>query len=345
MRSVFDRFRLFAGLLLVTLATAGAAAADLQGRGQAPPGGGRGGGQGRGGQPARDPRPADDTPAGTASIVGTIVVAGSGAPARRARVTLNGEALRTTRAVIADDEGRYTFAGLPAGRFTLSASKLGHLPVTYGQRVSGSGRPGTPIQLEDGQRLTIRLQMPRGGVIAGTVLDEHGEPAVGTQVRVYRYNRQSGVRTPQLAGNDGTDDRGMYRIYGLQIGDYLVAAIPRPQAVLGGAIADRIQEAVSALAPQSQAGSQIAATVLDRLGAAQAGIAQPQPPREGPATGYAPVFYPGTSNTSGATTVALNAGEEKLGVDFQLQLVTTARVEGMVIFPETRKPAASTCNW
>ena len=113
--------------------------------------------------------------------------------------------------------------------------------------------------------------MPRGGVIAGTVLDEHGEPAVGTQVRVYRYNRQSGVRTPQLAGNDATDDRGMYRIYGLQIGDYLVAAIPRPQAVLGGAIADRIQEAVSALAPQGPAGSQIAATVLDRLGAAQAG--------------------------------------------------------------------------
>ena len=333
MRSDFARSRLFAGLLLVTLAPAGVGAAGIQGRGQALPGGGRGGGQGRGGTPARDPRSAGETPAGTAAIAGTIVVAGTGAPARRARVTLNGDTLGANRAVIADDEGRYAFAGLPAGRFTLSASKLGHLPVTYGQRVPGSGRPGTPIQLEDGQRLTIRLQMPRGGVIAGTVLDEHGEPAVGAQVRVYRYNRQNGVRTPQVAGNDATDDRGMYRVYGLQIGDYLVAAIPRPQAVPGSAIVDRIQEAVSALAPQGAAGSQISATVLDRLGAAQAGAAQPQSTRDEPATGYAPVFYPGTSNTGAATTIALNAGEERLGVDFQLQLVTTARVEGMVVFP------------
>jgi len=50
----------------------------VQGRGQAFPGGGRGGGQGRGGPPAPDPRPPEDTPAATASIAGTIVVAGSG---------------------------------------------------------------------------------------------------------------------------------------------------------------------------------------------------------------------------------------------------------------------------
>ena len=41
--------------------------------------------------------------------------------------------------------------------------------------------------------------MPRGGVISGTVLDEHGDAAPGTAVRVYRFNRQSGVRTPQVA--------------------------------------------------------------------------------------------------------------------------------------------------
>src|SRR5689334_2458806 len=98
MPTLSARGSVIAGLLIVTL---GAAGAGAQGRGQALPGGGRGRGAA---PPARDARPADDTPAGTASIVGTIVVAGGGTPARRARVTLNGEALRSSRAVTADDE-------------------------------------------------------------------------------------------------------------------------------------------------------------------------------------------------------------------------------------------------
>ena len=42
--------------------------------------------------------------------------------------------------------------------------------------------------------------------------------------------------------------------------------------------------------------------------------------------------------TSNATSVPLNVGEERLGVDFQLQLVAMARVEGMVIYPSGQEP-------
>jgi hypothetical protein len=42
------------------------------------------------------------------------------------------------------------------------------------------------------------------------------------------------------------------------------------------------------------------------------------------------VFYPGTTVPSTASTVTLAVGDERAGIDFQLQLVATARVEGTV---------------
>jgi hypothetical protein len=241
--------------------------------------------------------------------------------------------------VTTDDQGRYAFTALPAGRFTLSASKLGHLSVTYGQRLPGSGRPGTPIQVEDGQRLTIRLQMPRGGVISGTVLDEQGEAVPGTQVRAFRYSMQSGVRTLQSAGNDATDDRGMYRIYGLQMGEYLICATPRSPGPQGGPGLDRLQDAVATWAPQAAgaAGQQAAVVLFDRMTAAQ-GAAQSSSGQDDSINGYAPVYYPGTTVTANASSVALNVGEERLGIDFQLQLAPMASIDGMVVYPGGQEP-------
>ena len=309
-----------AALFVVAAICAGFPSAAAQARGQ----GGRAGRS----QPPRDAQPPSSTPAGTASIVGSVIVAGTGAPARRARVSLSGNELRGGRSFTTDDQGRFAFTDLPAGRFTVSASKLGHVTATFGQRQPGSGRPGTPIQLGEGQHVTIQLQLPRGSVISGTILDEHGEPVPGTQVRVYRYSTQSGARTLQQAGADATDDRGMYRVYGLQPGEYLVGAMPRPQPPMGMPPAlERVQGAVAALGARGGSAPQpAAAAMLERFGAGAADD-------EENTSGYAPVYYPGTTVVSGASSVAVSPGEERLGVDFQLQLVPLAQIEGIVISP------------
>src|SRR5262249_26765850 len=100
-------------------------------------------------QTARDaapPRP------GTASIDGTLVAIDSGRPVRRARVSLTSAAGTSVgQSVTTDDLGVFTFKDLPAGAYTLTASKPGYLDSIYGQRRPGTGRPGTPIQLADGQ--------------------------------------------------------------------------------------------------------------------------------------------------------------------------------------------------
>lgn len=277
--------------------------------------------------PARDPGTDKAVPVGTASISGTVTLAGTGLPARRARVTIAAPDVGRPRVVIADQQGQFTFSALPAGRYSLSAAKPGHLPAMYGQ--SQPGRPGTPIQLGEGQKFSAGLQLMRGGVLTGTVLDEDGDAIPGTQVRAMRYVMQNGQRTLQPSGNGSTDDRGIYRIFGLPPGEYVVAATPRN---IGGPpnMENLRAEIASVRQSAGMAGrgnGPLAANLAARIAALQSAEANLT---EEPATGYAPVYYPGTTALAQAAPLTLGAGEERASVDFQMQRVAVARVEGFV---------------
>ena len=282
---------------------------------------------------ARDQRPTEALPVGTAVISGTVTVAESGQPARKARVSLSGTELRGGRSIVTDANGTFTFVALPAGRYSLSASKPGHVTISYGQRRPGAGRGGTPIQLADGQKLQVALQIPRGGVITGAVLDENGEAIPGTPVRALRYVMQSGQRVLQQGGSGSTDDRGIYRIYGLQPGDYVVAANPRNTG--GGIQVDRLRVELEAMESRLEAiartgGGGVGSFSSDELATIRAAVQSQVAAAEEP-TGYAPVYYPGTTQPGSAAMVTVGVAEEKVGIDFQLQLVPVARVEGLVV--------------
>jgi hypothetical protein len=290
------------------------------GRGQGPPPGGVPG------QP-RDARGNQTVATGSAGVTGTVVVAGTGQPARRARVTLNATEGGGSRTAMTDDDGRYAFNDLAAGRYTVSVSKTGHVGITYGQ--TRPGRPGTPIQLTEGQKFEANLQLPRGSVITGTVVDEYGEATAGTQVRVMRYVMQGGRRTLQQAGNGSTDDRGIYRVFGLQPGDYIVSAVPRN--VGPGVDVARLQAELAAVRERIASAAPGDGTVAREL-ATRAGMLQGQLPQaDEQATGYAPVYFPGTVSAAQAGAVTLNIGEERASVDFQLVRVPLARIDGTVV--------------
>jgi hypothetical protein len=316
-------------LAAVALAVTAAATLGLHAQG-----GGRGGQQG---QPQRDSL---NQRVGTASIAGTVVTEGTGAPIRRARVTLAGAELRGGRSTVTDDEGGFSFVALPPGRFTMTASKAGYVSAAYGAKQAG--RPGTPIQVAEGQKYERRdITMPRGSVVTGIVVDDHGEPAPGTQVRVLRFVMRTGERTLQQAGQDTTDDRGMYRIYGLQPGDYIVSAVPRNTGL--GAIRETVVAEVEALLQQAQAMGVARGGGRGGLGAVTGGgrgqdlidraaqLQQMVSEQEEQTVAYAPVYYPGTTAAGSAMTVALGVGEERAAIDFQLQLVQTAKIDGTVM--------------
>src|SRR5512138_66382 len=120
------------------------------------------------------PRDAVQT-TGRSIIRGRVLAGDSGTPMRRAFVRLNSPALRESRAAATDTDGRYEFSQLAAGRYTISVNKPAYVNWSYGQtRPNG---PGKPIVLLDNQLAeNVDIRLPRGGVIAGRVVDEFGEP-------------------------------------------------------------------------------------------------------------------------------------------------------------------------
>ena len=256
----------------------------------------------------------------------------------------------------------------------MMASKAGYVDVPYGAK--RPGRPGTPIQLAAAQKMEgANIALPKGGVITGVVVDDSGEPSPGTQVRVMRYVMRTGEKTLQQAGQAQADDRGIYRIYGLRPGEYLISAVPRNQGIgdsekhdrrgdrschaadagrgLGAMLGGRgggaaggggraaAEEAVAAGARQasisasSWAGAAAIQDLMGRLAMLQEQLAQSEQEQS---VAYAPVYYPGTPSPSAASPVTLAISEERGGVDFRLMLVQTAKVEGVVQFQDGPLP-------
>src|SRR5262245_6996603 len=156
-------------------------------------------------------------PSGTAVLSGVLTsTAAAAQPVRHATVRLSGANGTSTRVAGTDDDGKFVFDALPAGSYTLSAIKPGYVQTFYGSRQPGRG-PGVPVAVADGQRATLTLTIAPGAVITGTILDVRGLPAPNVPVAAVGL----GSRGAGLAPTRGvTDDRGMYRLFGLAPGDY-----------------------------------------------------------------------------------------------------------------------------
>jgi hypothetical protein len=158
---------------------------------------------------------------GNGAIVGRVFDASSNTPIRRAQVQGSNNELFVD--ALSDEEGRFQLTDLPPGQWRVTVSKGGYFTWQPGQRRPFDAPP--PIDLARGQRITANIPMSRGGVIAGHVADEAGEPLAGLRVRVYRAKIMKGYRRLEDVGAaDQTDDTGAYRIFGLPPGDYYVAA-------------------------------------------------------------------------------------------------------------------------
>ena len=160
---------------------------------------------------------------GTASIRGLVTSADTNSPVRRAQVRATSPDTRSARLSTTDADGRFELKDLPAGRWTISATKGGFVTQQFGQRHPFESVE--PIDLADGQRFTANFTLSRGSAITGRVSDEFGDPITGARVQVLRSQVQQGRRrlTPTANGAQ-TDDTGSFRVFGLAPGEYYVAA-------------------------------------------------------------------------------------------------------------------------
>ena len=175
-----------------------------------------------GGQARPTSQAAAPAAAGTARISGTVTNAADDTPLGRARVVATSPGLPEPRVTISSYDGKYALPDLPPGAYTITATRTGFAPYTYGQ---GRSIAGTPVSVVAGQQLTaIDLPLTAGGVIVGRILDEDGAPFAGAAVDALINRSQNGTEMLFSVASAQTDDRGEFRLFGLAPGAYYVSA-------------------------------------------------------------------------------------------------------------------------
>ena len=270
-------------------------------------------------------------------VFGQIMEADSTSPVSGAIVTLNLPSVQPLR-VMTDSQGRFGFRDLPAGRFNITASRPGWVDGAYG-RTRPAG-PALPLALADGERVSgVIVPLWRYASVAGTVLDESGEPIVNAPVRVLKRTTVGGQVRLMLSSSDTTDDRGTYRVGMLEPGEYIVAVPMQHQGAIALPMGDmdiraeavtRELVAVRATmeAQAAGAGGAFFFNASPTGGASSAGVGE-----DGRPLSFPTMFYPNVTTSTRATVISVGTGEERSAVDFQLRGVPTSRVSGMVTGP------------
>ena len=167
-------------------------------------------------QPTPTPETSNDATTGT--ISGAIVNE-RGEPMPGATVFLRQLGTQNAgRTSSADSEGRFRVTGLEPALYVVT----GYSPAYVYQFPEPDSSPNYH-RVGD----SVRIEMVKGGVLTGSVVNTAGEPIVGIRVRAVRIKDTKGQapRSSQYGSTErSTDDRGIYRIYGLPPGIYLVSA-------------------------------------------------------------------------------------------------------------------------
>jgi hypothetical protein len=173
-----------------------------------------------------------ETRTGTATVSGRVMLKGE--PARGVEViiiwTQNIRPTVNAPRAISDENGRFSFTGVAAGNYSISAVAPGY--VSANETSLWGGRM---LSVADGAKIEdVDLEISRGGVIAGRIRDSQGRPVIEETITLKKLDRDNKPQSYHLSRPNyhmfRTDDRGVYRIYGLPEGRYMVSVGYEPDA-------------------------------------------------------------------------------------------------------------------
>jgi hypothetical protein len=161
----------------------------------------------------------------TTHTVGGVVVNGvTGSPLSKTRVFLAPTERPSNRVQsVTGPDGRFRFDGVPAGKYGLTAERLGFAQQAYNQRCIGQGYASAIVAGEGEATDALVFKMIPGAVITGAVVNSNGDPVPRLTVQVVRAVGRGARRRQQRHFWGSTDDRGIYRIHSLPSGTYAIA--------------------------------------------------------------------------------------------------------------------------
>jgi hypothetical protein len=159
--------------------------------------------------------------ADAAVIRGVVVENLTGKPLVRATVTVQEVGASTSGKDTArtDRFGAFSFS-MQGGSYLVTASRPGFATAYYGQ--ADWKAAGRPIVVEDVAAVFLNIRLRRLGAIIGAIVDENEIGLPEHEVVVYRA-----TRPPQLLTKVKADERGIFRLAGLDPGAYLVRSLAK----------------------------------------------------------------------------------------------------------------------
>lgn len=164
-----------------------------------------------------------------ATISGKVTIKGEGAPGvivtlRQNDRSYGGREYSGPKAV-SDNDGNYRIENVVPGSYRIVTAARAFVSV------GGFERERVLIVNKGDKIEHVDFALIRGGVITGKVVDAEGRPIVEEWVSVFTVPDNRPIYLP----NDSmTDDRGIYRLYGLPAGRYRVGAGRSEEALSGG---------------------------------------------------------------------------------------------------------------
>jgi 5-hydroxyisourate hydrolase-like protein (transthyretin family) len=190
--------------------------------------------------PAQAPAPAKQPAAKTSrgSVSGRITIKDKPAPGvlvgLRRFDGLN--PFETLPKAFTDQDGVYHITSVAAGSYHVIPSTPAYVSTASDYNVQ-------PVVVNEDENVEgVNFSLVRGGVITGKVTDADGRPVIQIQVDIFRadlIDRQAPVRQMYPVNSSMTDDRGIYRVYGLLPGKYKVGAGRSDEFTGGFSIAQR----------------------------------------------------------------------------------------------------------
>jgi protocatechuate 3,4-dioxygenase beta subunit len=163
-----------------------------------------------------------------ASISGKVTLKNKGVPGVVVVATENdytGNWQRSRNRATTDEDGNYRINNVPTGNYLI-------YPVAPALVVE-SGQPTQKLAVTAGETVSdINFAMVQGGVITGKVTDANGQPLIEESMSITPLDPEADYQRPNFNGVQ-TDDRGVYRAFGLRRGKYKVS-VGQSGAILPG---------------------------------------------------------------------------------------------------------------
>ncbi len=167
------------------------------------------------------PASAQTAPAGY-RIAGRVVDAITGDPVARAIVSvLTTEDYKVEATTITDAEGNFSFTGLSAAKYPLSAARRGYRTSFFDEHENFN----SAIVTGEGQDTSnLRFRLPPAAVLRGVVTGDGGDPVESAQVMLFKraVAGENNGHIQQIATIQ-TDDTGAYEFSDLAAGEYYIA--------------------------------------------------------------------------------------------------------------------------